>query len=109
MAFYKIYAGIYGEISEGTPTQVGEFASIEDATLMAYDLAIEEYECYKGLHGITSYGDIEEDPECWGLEPDASEDEIWEAYKEERESWLNYWAEEIKDLDELEELSAIYH
>ena len=48
-------------------------------------------------------GDIMEDKEGYNLDEDASEEECWEAYYEQRENWLNYWVKEAlgpNDIDE---------
>lgn len=65
-------------------------ATLEEANEIAYSAACEEYEMYDGLHGLMTIEDfIEED----GL----SEDEAEEAWREERESWIEYEVMEVKD------------
>jgi hypothetical protein len=80
-----------------------EFSSKDIATQAAYDMAVEDYESFEGLHGIPDVGDIMEDKEGYNLSEDASEDECWEAYYEQRESWLNYWVEEASGPDDKDE------
>jgi hypothetical protein len=80
-----------------------EFSSKDIATQAAYDMAVEDYESFEGLHGIPDIGDIMEDKEGYNLSEDASEDECWEVYYEQRESWLNYWAEEASGPDDKDE------
>jgi hypothetical protein len=81
-----------------------EASSDENATEIAYELAVEEYMMYEGLHGIQSREDIAE--EMFGY-PDGDEecdldtltdeqlDEVEEAYQREIEWAIDYWAEEI--------------
>ena len=70
--------------------------NLDEATSYAYNQAIENYETYEGYHGIP---DIEEVCEDQGIEDTASEEaEI--AYREERESWLQYSVEEFDENDE---------
>jgi hypothetical protein len=66
-------------------------------------MAIEDYESFEGYHGIPDIGDIMEDKEGYGLSEDASEDECWEVYYEQRESWLSYWTEEASGPDDKDE------
>jgi hypothetical protein len=101
MNWYRLYVNSVGNgtICEGP----FEFSSEEIATQAAYDMAVEDYESFEGYHGIPDIGDIMEDKEGYNLSEDASEDECWEAYYEQRESWLSYWAEEASGPDDKDE------
>lgn len=101
MNWYRLYISSVGggTVCEGPL----EFSSKDIATQAAYDMAVEDYESFEGYHGIPDVGDIMEDKEGYNLSEDASEDECWEAYYEQRESWLNYWAEEALGLDDQDE------
>ena len=101
MNWYRLYVSSVGggTICEGPL----EFSSKDIATQAAYDMAVEDYESFEGLHGIPDVGDIMEDKEGYNLSEDASEDECWEAYYEQRESWLSYWAEEASGPDDKDE------
>lgn len=72
---------------------------------VAYEYAIEDYESYEGLHGIRGMAEIAE--EDFELELDQLEYStgdyiaIEEAYLDERESQLDYWAEEITEKEYL--------
>ena len=76
-----------------------------EADIIAYENAIEEYEAFEGLHGIRGMAEIAE--EDFELELDQLEYStgdyiaIEEAYIEEREGQLNYWAEEITEKEYL--------
>ena len=95
MAQYKLYAGLAGGFGGATYRETVEAESEEIAAEWAFDLACDEYESYAGLHGIPDIGDILDNPEDYGLEEGCSEDDAWEAYIHERETWLDYWAELI--------------
>lgn len=101
MNWYRLYVSSVGggTVCEGPL----EFSSKDIATQAAYDMAVEDYESFEGLHGIPDVGDIMEDKEGYNLSEDASEDECWEAYYEQRESWLSYWAEEASGPDDKDE------
>jgi hypothetical protein len=77
----------------------------KEADSIAYESAIEDYESYEGLHGIRGMAEIAE--EDFELELDQLEYStgdyiaIEEAYLEERESQLSYWAEEITEKEYL--------
>lgn len=70
----------------GDNEMIVEAKSEQDALNYAYQLAIDEYDSYAGLHGIPDVEDVCED---WGIE-DSGSDEAWEKYCEEREGWLDY-------------------
>ena len=91
MKKYNIYAGLGGGFGGAEYRGTGEFESEEDAAEVAYGIACEEYESYEGYHGILSWGDIAEDS---NLDPEDEDnyDEILEAYNEEMESWIEYYA-----------------
>jgi hypothetical protein len=77
----------------------------KEADAIAYESAIEDYESYEGLHGIRGMAEIAE--EDFELELDQLEYStgdyiaIEEAYLEERESQLDYWADEITEKEYL--------
>ena len=77
--------------------------SLESANEIAYEAAIEDYEMYEGLHGIRGVEDIaEEDYDIgFGEIPDELYEQIYQDYLDERESQLDYWAEEITALEYL--------
>lgn len=101
MNWYRLYVSSVGggTICEGP----FEFISKDVATQAAYDIAVEDYESFEGLHGIPDVGDIMEDKEGYNLSEDASEDECWEVYYKQREGWLSYWAEEASGPDDKDE------
>ena len=95
MAYFRINYGC----GCGDNEEYMEFDSQQEADEAAYQLAIEDYESYEGLHGIRSMAEIAE--EDFGVELDeldyntAMYIDIETAYNDERESQINYSAEEI--------------
>lgn len=80
-----------------------EFSSQAEAYEYAYQMAIEDYESFEGLHGIRDMAQIAE--EDFGIEDWYDKDElnlgdidaVQTAYIEERESVIHYYAEEISE------------
>ena len=97
MAQYKVYAGLGGGFGGAKYIETVEAASEEEAADIAYECAVEEYESYEGLHGLVSYGDVIDNPEEYGLDEDCQNEEyLWEAYEEERSTWLDYYVKEVQ-------------
>ena len=89
-----------------------EASSEEHATEIAYELAVEEYMSYEGLHGVRNREEIAEemfgDPDSgeeYDLDTltDAQLEEVEEAYQQEIEWTVDYWAEEITKEEYMEE------
>lgn len=101
MNWYRLYVSSVGggTVCEGPE----EYKTKNDAIDEARVLAIEDYESFEGYHGIPDIGDIMDEPEEYGLDADVSEDECWEVYYEQRESWLDYWVEEASGPDDKDE------
>lgn len=100
---FKIYAGLSGGFGGAVCCKTEEYDSRDEAEMDAYNLAVADYESYEGSHGIISRDDIRENLDDYGLESGASEAKIEEAYKEEIESWVDYWIEEADSLEDCEE------
>ena len=62
-----------------------------DAYDYAYEMACQEYDSYDGMHGLRSVNDITEEEE---IEDYDEAEQIWAA---EREGWLDYSVEEVKE------------
>lgn len=71
--------------------EVCEFEDQDDADKYAWEMAVQEYESYGGMHGLTTMEEVMEDR---GI---TDEEEGWEEYLEDIESWLCYEAVELKD------------
>ena len=95
MAYFRINYGC----GCGDNEEYMEFSSQQEADKAAYQLAIDDYESFEGLHGIRSMREIaEEDFEVELDELDYNTAEyidIETTYMEERESQISYSAEEI--------------
>lgn len=63
-------------------------SELDEANLIAYHNACDEYDTYAGLHGIRDIDDIMEEDEV-------DEEEAEEIYREEREGWVEYEAEPL--------------
>ena len=94
---YNIYAGLSGGFGGAQlVAEAEEFENRDAAINYAYECAFEEYQSYEGCHGLVSYGDICENPEDYGLEEGYTEEDVEEIYREEVESWITYYVEEVK-------------
>lgn len=97
MQKYNLYAGLSGSFGGANYYLTKEFETEDEAEEKARDIAIEEYESYGGLHGLTS---MEEISERFCEEKSIEEDElseegresIMDKYIEEIESWIEYYA-----------------
>ena len=58
---YKIYAGLGGGFGSATSQGVFEYDSMQEAEEDAYNLAIEAYESYGGLHGLTTWDECRQE------------------------------------------------
>lgn len=96
MAKFELFAGMGGSFGGAQSYGVYEYDNIEQATEAAYELAVEEYQGYEGLHGIPSYEDVRNEYiEMYGDE-DPDEDLVQEYYEEEMSGWIVYYAEEVE-------------
>ena len=82
--------GGFGGI-EMADAEIQEFPSYQKAVDYAYEKACEEYDQYDGLHGLRSVEQIMEEDDIEDY------DEAYQQWEEERESWLDYEAIEIKE------------
>lgn len=81
MPKYKIFAG---SLNKAEYKYTEEFSNEDDATMAAYNEAIEDYEMFAGLHGTRDIAMIMDEDEV-------DEDEATGIFCEERESWLDYY------------------
>ena len=98
---FKIFAGLGGGFGGAEFQYIKEFASLEDAEEAAYSAALDIYDSYKGMHDLRTVSEIIEE-DLQGKEyADLLEEELLavaeEIYSEERESWLDYYVEEVTD------------
>lgn len=75
----------------------------KEADSIAWEHAVEEYEMFEGLHGIRGMHDIA--LEDYDIELDHADDATYDAieqdYIDERESQIDYWADEITEKEYL--------
>jgi hypothetical protein len=86
----KKWVAYFGSVNKPIPQLLDDEMTQEQAEQEAYQLAIDDFETYEGLHGTRTTEDIMEEDEIDDY------DEAYEIYNEERESWLNYWVEEYE-------------
>lgn len=85
---FKIYAGLAGGFGGAEYLYTEDFESEEKASEYAWEMAIESYESYEGLHGLRTTEEIKVDEEV-------EFEEALEMYEEERESWLDYYVKKV--------------
>jgi len=91
MPKYKVFSGLGGGFGGARDNEeIYEFDNENEAIDYAYELAKEEYESYAGLHGLRDIKDIMD-------EDGVDEEEAEEIFCEERENWLDYYVEEVKE------------
>jgi hypothetical protein len=103
---FEIYAGLGGGFNSVRYCTTIE-ASEDEAMQYAYEEALIEYESYEGFHGLKSWSDCYEEvleefsaelglDECDdSIDFDEIEREADEIYNAERESWIEYYVEEV--------------
>ncbi len=100
---YNIYAGLGGGFGGANYIGTIDCKSLEDAYALAREYAIEEYDSYSGMYGVTDRGDIYDNPEDFGLDEDWDEEDVDDVLNEEINSWIDYWAvpeDEDENLDD---------
>lgn len=110
MTKYNIYAGLTSMEYKGTV----ECENADEALDYAYELAVEEYESYAGLHGIPSWEELKQEVrDMYAAEIDAGEydeDDIefmtQDSWNEEVESWIQYQVIPT-DKDDVEDIELI--
>lgn len=75
----------------------------KEADEVAWEYAREEYEMFEGLHGIRGMAEIAEEDYDINIDEadDATYNDIEQSYIDERESQIDYWAEEITEKEYL--------
>ena len=96
---YNIYAGLGGGFGGPTYRGTGEFNDEDSATRCAYEIAIEEYQSYEGYHGILDWNDVAKREE---LDPETEDDSIDQAYQDEIEDWIEYYAVLMEEDEEFD-------
>ena len=99
MAYYKIGYGCGCGDNEDYIIAESE----EDAVAIANEYAENDYESFEGLHGIRGMAEIAEEDYDVDLDEVGTllYEEIERVYLDERESQIDYWAEEITEREYL--------
>ena len=97
----NVYYITYGNYVAGYTQQLIRAESEEQAVEEAYWLAIEEFDSWAGMHGLTSLSEIMEE------NPDLSEEDAEEEYNQAREDCVEYSATlfDPNNEDHMEELN----
>ena len=90
MPKYHIYAS--GVSQQAEYHGIHECKNEAQAETLAWEYACEDYESYAGLHGIMDLAEVAEE---YGFNENSNA--AWEAFCDERESWLNYHVELVKE------------
>ncbi len=102
MKLFIIGYGLSGGFGGIQNYEVVDASSQNAAERQAWDKACETYESYVGMHGLREISEIMEED---GID---DEDEAEQAYSEEREGWIEYYAEPFsKELEN--KLKSSYH
>lgn len=107
---YHIYAGMGGGFGGARYMGTADCKNEEEASRIAYEYAVEEYQQYEGYYGVVDMAEIYENPAEFGIDDEESEcfdDEVEAVYQDEVESWIEYYAvpvEEDTDFEEEEEM-----
>jgi len=82
---YTISWGLAGGFGGIQNYEVIEASSLEEAEMIVFDIACENYDSYTGASGLRNSTDIMDEEDC-------SEEEADEIFSEEREGWILYHA-----------------
>lgn len=98
---FKIFAGLGGGFGGAEFQYIKEFASLEDAEEAAWSAAADIYDRRAGSNGLRTISDIVDEDysgkEFLNYDLVELEEMAEEQYSEEKESWLDYYAEEVDD------------
>jgi hypothetical protein len=92
MPYFLIRHGLSGGFGGAVDDYISDFVDEEEATDVAYECAVEDYQSQEGSNGLRSYDDI--------LEEESDEDLADEIYQEEMDSWLDFNAVEVVKMGE---------
>ena len=98
---FEIFAGLNGSFNNEVSIGIEEFDSKEEALDAAYEEACDIYDRYSGTQGLNSQESIVLDRKKDKIYADLTEDELeeeaWEIYDQERETWLKFHVVEITE------------
>ena len=97
----NVYYITWGNYVAGMDKQLIRADNEEDAIDEAYQLSLETYDSWAGLHGLISLSDIMEE------NPDLSDEDAEDQYNQERENYAEYSATlfDPNNEDHMEELN----
>ena len=100
---YDIYAGLGGGFGGATFQVTEEHQDKDWATKAAYDLAVEIYQSYEGMHGILCWDECKEILKEEYGESEITDEDVDDYYREEVEGWIEYYTVEHDDKNPPEE------
>ena len=105
---YKIYAGLGGGFGGASYVSTELFPDRRAAEQYAYEVAVEEYDSYGGMHGLYDWDQCREECIEEGyVTEDMSEGDanaiIDEYYRDCMEQWLDYYVKPATALDDDDE------
>lgn len=95
MGKFIITYGLSGGFGGADNCRIIDEDTLDEASSYAYEGACGVYEDYSGLYGLRTLSEVLE--ELQEEYPEATEEDAFEIYNEERESWLDYSAEEYTE------------
>lgn len=88
---YAIYSGLGGGFGGAKLQTIDDFNSYEEAEELAYQMALEEYKQYEGLHGILNWFECRGDLLDSFPDIEIDDEDVDMRYQEEVESWIDYY------------------
>ena len=95
MGKFIITYGLSGGFGGADNCKIIDEDTLDKASSYAYEEACGVYEDYSGHYGLRTLSEVLE--ELQEEYPEATEEDAFEIYNEERESWLDYSAEEYTE------------
>lgn len=101
---YRIFAGLAGGFGGAVQVDVEEHTHESDATRSAYTHAMQMYESHAGTGGLMSWEEAAEEAETYYGDVDEYnqprlDDMTEQIFMEAAESWIDYYAIEIRPED----------
>ena len=105
---YRLYAGLGGGFGGASYAGTYMYHNRDEAEMGAYELAVEEYESYGGMHGLYNWDECYEECKEEGyITDDMSEGDanaiVDEYYRDCMEQWLDYYVKPATALDDDDE------
>ena len=91
MQKFDLYVGLAGSFGGAHYYDTYEYNSHEEAENEAYQLSVEVYESYGGMHGLMTWDDCRQDLiDSFDEEP--TDEEVDEHYRDYMDGWISSYA-----------------